>query len=122
MTRSRPFLGETTDRQEAFPDIISLEIVVVQDLFGYYTQHSWQRENRFTKATIPRYLACTNPRCQQGGLDLQRIVLFGSSGRHTFHCNGHEGTPKGRRKGRPCDNSFEVTLTVERRGTSHGKE
>lgn len=122
MTRSRPLLGETTDREKAFPDIVSIELVVVQDRSGYYTRHSWQRESRFTKATIPRYLTCANPRCQQGGLDLQQFVEFWPSGQHSFSCNGHEGTPKGRRKGAPCINSFEVTLSVERRDTSSSKK
>jgi hypothetical protein len=31
----------------------------------------------------------------------------------TFTCNGHEGSPKGRRIGRPCTNGFEVTLVKD---------
>ena len=110
MSRSKPFLGETTDREKAFYGIASFELTVVQDRFGMYTREAWQRESRFTKGDIPRYLRCANPRCQQGGLDLQQIVNFWPSGEQTFHCNGHEGTPQGRRKGDPCDNSFVVTL------------
>ena len=114
MSRAKPFLGETTDRNKAFYGIASLELTVVQDRFGHYTVHEWQREQRFTKENIPRHLACANPRCQQGGLDLQRIVLFSTPGKHTYWCNGHEGSPKGRRQGDPCDNRFEVILSVTR--------
>lgn len=110
MRGSKPFLGETTDRDKAFAGIASFELTVVQDRFESYTRAVWQRESRFTKSNIPRYLRCANPRCQQGGLDLQQIVNFWPSGERTFHCDGHEGTPKGRRKGDPCDNSFLVTL------------
>ena len=115
MTTSRPFLGETTDREKAFPDIESLELTVVQDPYEHYAQKAWQRESRYTKANVPRRLACLNPRCQQGGLDLQQVILFPSPGQHSYYCNGHEGTPKGRRKGDPCDNRFDITLAVVQR-------
>lgn len=118
MTLTRFFLGETTDREKAFPDIISLDLTIAQDRFGHYTRHSWQREQRFSKADIPRNFTCANARCQQGGLDLQQIISFWPPGQHTFHCNGHEGTPKGRRKGNPCDNRFELTLVVIRRSAA----
>lgn len=114
MTTSHPFLGEAPDREKAFPDVESLELRVVQDPYEQYAHNVWQRESQFTKANIPRRLACLNPRCQQGGLDLQQIVLFSPPGQHSYYCNGHEGTPKGRRKGDPCDNRFDVTLTVIR--------
>jgi hypothetical protein len=114
MNRSKPFLGETTDREKAFSGIASFELTVVQDRFGNYTLESWQRETRFTMANISPHLACANPRCQQGGLDLQRLVLYQPSGKHTISCNGHEGSPQGRRQGDPCDNSFEVELSVTR--------
>jgi hypothetical protein len=41
-------------------------------------------------------------------------VMSWSEGERTVWCNGHEGTPKGRRKGSPCENRFDITLTVKR--------
>jgi hypothetical protein len=114
MADSRPFLGETHDRNKAFPGIDELAIVVVQDKWGNYTRDGQPRESRYTKGDIPRHLPCVNPRCQQGGLDLQAYVMFSSGGEITVWCNGHEGTPKGRRKGDPCENRFDITLTVKR--------
>lgn len=111
MSKAKPFLGETTDRDKAFYGIAAFELTIVQDRFGMYTREAWQRESRYTKSDVPRYLACANPRCQQGGLDLQQIVNFWPSGERTAHCSGHEGSPNGRRPGDPCDNSFVVTLT-----------
>ena len=113
MTISKPFLGETTNRDEAFPGIDSIDITITQDPYFHYSSKETQRVNHYTRSTIPRYCKCVNPRCQQGGLDLQKLVLFNSNGSHTFPCNGHEGSPKGRRKGSPCDNYFEVALIVE---------
>lgn len=115
MTRARPFLGETDDREKAFADFKTIDLTIIQDPFEQYATSEWQRTRRFTKADLPRRLECLNPRCQQGGLDLQQIVEFWASGKHHFSCNGHEGTPQGRRVGQACDNSFEVTVAVVRR-------
>ena len=111
----RPFLGTTTDRDAAFPDIESMTIVVEQDKYGYYSRDAWQRKSKYTKASIPRFARCLNPRCQQGGLDLQHIATFSSDGEHNYSCSGHEGSPKGRRVGSPCMNSFTVTVEIKRR-------
>jgi hypothetical protein len=118
MAEHRPFLGETQDRNRAFPNIEELDLTVVQDKYGQYTRDGRPREAHYTKGDIPRHLACVNPRCQQGGLDLQRTVMFGTEGQRTVWCGGHEGTPKGRRKGDPCENRFDITLTVKRGGGS----
>jgi hypothetical protein len=114
MPKATPFLGTTTDRNAAFPDIRSLSVRVVQDPYGMYCREPWQRESSYSKANIPRYERCRNPRCQQGGVDLQQIVWFSGEGEHKFYCSGHEGTPKGRRKGDPCDNSFTITVSIEK--------
>ena len=110
MSKTTPFLRETTDRKKAFYGIESFELTVVQDRFGHYTRDGKPRQSHYSKDDVPRHLACANPRCQQGGLDLLQIVNFWSSGEMKLPCNGHEGTPKGRRHGDPCDNSFLVTL------------
>lgn len=111
----KPFLGTTTDRDAAFPDIESMTITVEQDKSGHYSQKAWQRKSTYNKSSIPRFAGCLNSRCQQGGLDLQRVATFSSNGEHTYYCGGHEGSPKGRRKGDPCMNSFTVTVEVNRK-------
>lgn len=110
----QPFLGTTTNVNDAFPGIDKIDITIEQDPYGYYCQHEWQRVSRYTKASLPRHLQCINPKCQQGGLDLQSFVLFNENGEFDFSCNGHEGSPKGRRKGDPCDNRIKIKLTIER--------
>ena len=110
----RPFLGETTDRKSAFPGIKSLSVKIAQDPYGCHCREQWMRENSYSKLDIPRYQKCKNPRCQQGGLDLQMLVWnYGNIEAQTFYCNGHEGTPKGRRKGAPCTNVFTITIKTE---------
>ncbi|WP_247572575.1 hypothetical protein [Ralstonia solanacearum] len=111
---SRPFLGTTEDPDQAFPGIKEMTVTVAQDPYGYYRKTDTQPINRYTKYSLPRRERCLNPRCQQGGLDLQQIVTFSGDGEHQFSCNGHEGTQQGRRKGDPCDNVFVVTITTTR--------
>ncbi len=111
---SKPFFGETTDRSEAFRDFKSIDLIVTQDPWNRHARFEYQRESHYTLATIQRHQSCLNPRCQQGGLDLQRIIMFQPDGEHEFWCNGDEGTPKGRRQGDPCDNRFTVKLKTIR--------
>lgn len=115
MATYKPFLGETTDRDEAFPQFESFTLAVEQDPYSQYRHEEWIKKSIYTKDNIPRYARCINPRCQQGGLDLQQIVSYSPDGEHTFYCRGHEGSPKGRRKGMPCENSFKVSLTTSKK-------
>jgi hypothetical protein len=114
MNSRKPASGQIVERNQVFGDISSLELNIKQDLYGYYRQHDWQRKHHFTKADIPVHLACANPRCQQGGLDLWHIVPFWQPGELSLSCQGHEGTPAGRRRGSPCDNRFEIVLSIVR--------
>lgn len=112
--KTKPFLG-TTDRKAALAGFKEICVEVSQDPFGYYAKSDAQRTHRYIKASLPRFEECLNPRCQQGGLDLQQLVEFWPDGMEkTFPCGGHEGTPKGKVKGQPCDNSFKISLRVER--------
>lgn len=111
---TRPFLGETSDVRKAFPDILDLQMKVTQDPYGYYRRTPSQAESHYTLDSLPPLVRCLNPRCQQGGLEMQHVLLH-NSGEHTFYCHGHEGTPKGRVEGDPCDNWFTVSMTVTRK-------
>jgi hypothetical protein len=107
------FFGETADRDKAFPGIKSFSLIVKQDPFGFHSRGA-PVERRYTKANVPRFERCVNPRCQQGGLDLQNVVLWPPKEEARFSCTGHEGSPKGRRKGRSCDNTFIVSIVIEK--------
>lgn len=71
---TRPFLGTTTDRREAFPNILSLELIIEQDPSEQYRRSAlhYSRTNTFNLHNIVPHLRCNNPRCQQGGLELQQ--------------------------------------------------
>ena len=110
---SKPFLGESTDRAAVFARFKSIAIEIKQDPLGMYTDKDWPRVARYTKGNVPRRQPCVNPRCRQGGIDLQMLIEFSPAGTRTIHCEGHEGTPQGRPRGDSCSNSFVVTLTTE---------
>jgi hypothetical protein len=80
--RAEPLLGTTTDPDKALPGLKSFEVTVCQDPNGYYTRDRWERESRYTKANLPRFQKCKNPRCQQGRVDLQNLVSFSGAGEY----------------------------------------
>lgn len=88
---------------------LDFELKVVQDPHGMF---GGTREHHFSPKTTPQTLHCRNARCQQGGFELVKFVYFAADGvtENTYYCDGHEGTPKGRRVGDPCGNSFVVRL------------
>jgi hypothetical protein len=115
MNESKPFLGTPTTFSKAYPSFRSLVIRVKNH--GYLAS-PMQREQVYSKPSIPRVIPCPNPRCQQGGYDLTAIIITMEHERNTkfsahYSCNGHEGTPKGRRKGNPCMNSVELEFEAE---------
>ena len=110
MSDSKPFLGELTTFAKAYPNFGELVVRVHHDGDLAYVH---QKSAVYTAATLPGVLRCPNPKCQQGGYDLSATVITLAHGRTpnysvSWSCNGHEGSPKGRRKGDPCMNSVEL--------------
>lgn len=115
MNESKPFLGIPTTFSKAYPGFRSL---VVRAKHSGDLSSPAQREQQYSEHSVPRVIPCPNPRCQQGGYDLTSIIIAIEHGRiikySTRHtCNGHEGTPKGRRKGSSCMNFVELEITSE---------
>lgn len=117
---TRPFLGgmEGTFSQ-AFPHIGQFKIEVDQGdavwgeaVPGYFS-------SVFTaNHPPPPVIGCSNRLCQQGGLRIEALIPgpaseYPYSYENIFRCNGHEGSPKGRRIGRSCMNSFRVKMHFE---------
>ena len=110
MSQSKPFLGTPTSFCKAYPSFRSL---VVRAKHSGEFASPMQRKRVYSETTVPRVIPCPNPRCQQGGYDLIATIIMLEHGRNTRHsvrysCNGHEGSPKGRRKGNPCMNPVEL--------------
>jgi hypothetical protein len=113
----RPFLGTVSSLRQAYPEVKTLFFEGEQS--GELAREH-QRHLRYSESTLPAKIPCGNPRCRQGGFDLNTTLMSvahdkkpGSEGK--LYCNGHEGTPKGRRIGDPCFNtvSFILSITYE---------
>ena len=110
MTRSYFFGEPTTDRKKAFPELKSLDITIIKDPVGFGDTTA----DLYNETNFPHTVRCTNSKCKQGGLELQNIVGFYENGEYEFPCNGHEGTPAGRKIGPRCHVMFKVKLAIER--------
>lgn len=112
---SRKFLaGETMSFSKAFPDVQSIR-VDVRHHGDMNPAH--QSVDRFDAGSLNPTIRCVNPKCQQGGYNIEFTLselLRSRSTSHSlrWHCDGHEGTPKGRRKGNPCMNFADIEFTV----------
>jgi len=111
----KPFLGTLSSFHEAYPEVESLHLEGRER--GDLASGMGQRDVRYTESNIPGNIPCGNPRCQQGGYDLNALVMTLTANRYTSYeidwsCKGHEGTPKGRRIGDPCMNSIRAKLTI----------
>lgn len=115
---SKPFLGTVSSLREAYPEIDTLAFVAVE--IGDLPREKDRRDVRYSAANIPGAVPCGNPRCQQGGYDLNGVLAgLTASGETSYEfdwsCNGHEGTPKGRRIGNPCMNLIKGTIMISYR-------
>ncbi|HCE75156.1 MAG TPA: hypothetical protein DEP04_00885 [Dehalococcoidia bacterium] len=113
--------GEPTTFKKLYPQVKSLRLTGQEHgdfpEMSFITYKSRGLIN-CSESSIPALLHCSNPRCQQGGHDLQ--FLIGSAIRsretrltETLYCNGHEGTPKGRKIGDSCGNYIELEIAIE---------
>lgn len=116
MGESHRFLGgEPTTFKKAYPKVESLRAEVSQH---GDVEWEYQKHQTFDSSNVPAEIRCGNPRCRQGGFSMQRLIdymVYGGKTEHedTLHCDGHEGSPKGRRKGDPCINYLKVKITLK---------
>jgi hypothetical protein len=109
-----PFFGTVSTFRQAYPQVKTLCFEGEQS--GELAREH-QRQMRYSESTLPGKIPCANPRCRQGGFDLNTTLMAvtqdtnpGFEGK--LYCSGHEGTPKGRRIGDPCYNSVNFVLSV----------
>ena len=110
------FGSKTSNFSKAFPEIKDIEVKVREEGRGLY---SGSRTGTYTRANFPgQYVDCSNTLCYNGGFSLGNLVHGMTYSRkqeeeweHIF-CQGHEGSPKGRRNYGPCPNSFNVKIKI----------
>lgn len=111
----RPFLGELTTFAKAFPDVKSVRVSAIETGDGI---RGASREHRMSATSIQPEIRCSNPLCKRGGVALeQRLQLLVSERKARDEwdesCQGDEGSPAGRKIGRPCLNRFHVNVEIE---------
>ena len=80
---------------------------------------SYPRIHRYSKNHLPgENINCSNALCFKGGFSIGSIVRNMISKKDTFkegkeHCQGYEGSPKGKRKYRNCSHQFEYKVTIK---------
>jgi hypothetical protein len=114
------FLGPPVAFAKAFPRIATLRVRTKAS--GYYAPPSighmrddgWRT---FTESTSGEYIDCRNPVCYNGGFRLGEQLRFMEQAGETHKewtvgCQGYEGSPKGRKQYRPCDEYWQVVVDV----------
>ena len=106
---TEPLLGGKTTFSKAFPEIANITLEVDQG----------GRKRTYGKANFPgEFVNCSNPLCYNGGVRIGSIINDMTFDRDTEYegslsCQGHEGSPKGRRNYGPCLNRFKVKIIIE---------
>ena len=107
--------GKTSEFGGAFPTIESLQIDVEEEGEGVSASTA---STTYTMRTLPgEYVDCRNPLCYKGGFNLGAILRTMVERRQEDlqtieHCQGYEGSPKGRRNDGPCDNRLKVRIRL----------
>lgn len=104
--------------EEAFPTI--KEVIVNVEESNIYGQ----TKNRVCKSSngMGEYIDCSNSSCYNGGFSIGHILREMISKKETdseteLHCQGYEGSAKGRRRYRSCDHWFKAKVHVDYKET-----
>jgi len=114
--------GTTPFFAKAFPDIEEALIQYYETGDGVETVRGFPPAGTYTnphQVQEPR-MRCSNQRCKRGGFDIEyeiRNMTYGKATEREFvlHCDGDEGSPKGRKKGERCMNMLHVRLKLKYR-------
>ncbi len=117
MTEEQPLFGTTSKFSQAYPEIKTLKITVAQDAAGYYSRGNHRQSSTFNESNVRGKLQCCNSACQRGGINLDSFIRRATRDRaaelsDSAVCCGDEGSPKGKREGKPCMNFFEITAEI----------
>jgi len=109
---SNPLFASKGTFAEAFPTVVTLVATVTpSDAYQPTTAQT------YTEATACEYVDCESAVCFNGGFSLggtlREMVRLGETDRRgTAICQGHEGSPKGRRLTRKCLQFFAYQISV----------
>lgn len=100
---------------EAFPGIEDVSVEVEE-----YGRGVTLEFNRliYKKGEIGEYINCRNPLCYNGGFSIGEILREMVRNKQVDSvtsklCQGYEGSPKGRKRYKPCMNGFKVKVHIK---------
>jgi len=110
-------LGKTSKFEEAFPGVADVKVYVEEDGDGVWRYGRNVGKRSYNRGSFGEYINCSNPRCYNGGFRVAEQIRFMMGAKEekqemTFHCQGYEGSPKGRYKRGPCFNYFRVKIEI----------
>lgn len=105
--------GKKASFDEVFPTVADVRVVVREKGAGVWGLEGEVRH--FGKTG--EFINCSNPSCYNGGFSIGQVlrdmVRAGETVREdSAVCQGHEGSPKGRRIVRRCVNFFKYSVEV----------
>lgn len=106
-----PFVPKT-DFEGAFPNIESITVDVTE-IEEYGNEH----DRKYSKGNFGQYINCSNTQCYNGGFSIGDAIgsLYFkklTEGEGEADCQGYEGSPKGKRKGDPCEHKFRYKINI----------
>jgi len=111
---STPVFGKKTTFDKAFPEIADVKVEVTESGEGV-TQFTHKRS--YSESRLGEYIDCSNPACYNGGFHIADILREMVRNKQadlttTAICQGHEGSPKGRKIYRKCLNHFQIKVHI----------
>lgn len=117
-------MGEPMDRSNrVFAPLSSFSVAfpTVEKAWFEYKELSvtgYGEMNVYLISSSGGLMRCSNPQCQQGGYELDLQMHWMVPEKQTerevsLHCHGHEGSPKGRRRGASCYRSVKGILKIK---------
>jgi hypothetical protein len=108
--------GKKVPFAEAYPEIEDITATVTEQGRDVYDDGV----RVYSKGSFGEFINCSNGRCYNGGFRVGTIVADmvrerKTESQTTRNCQGYEGSPKGRKKYRDCDNLFEVEIKIKYR-------
>ena len=114
-----PFRERASSFQSAYPTVKSIRVEVRPSGQGFEPyRNEIERVDVYTENSFRATIDCRNPRCYNGGLELDHLVRWAvveaklTEYETGMSCGGYEGSPKGRRNDGPCDTYFKVKVSV----------
>jgi len=116
--QSQFFFGQKTTFDRAFPEIEAVAVRVTERGSGLHP--SLLGPSSYGKESIGEFIGCRNPTCYNGGFSIGGILRDMARQKRPHEegkavCKGYEGSPKGRRRHRSCDHTFDYVVDVQYR-------